>query len=170
MPALELERVVVGKFGRPQGIKGLVRVISFTEPRENVLNYPNWFMQLRGVWHPIKHSDDDVMSQHLVTRIDGYPTRESVAALTNMEIAVPATDLPKLKPGEFYWHQLIGMQVMHEQGQMLGTVESLFATGSNDVLVVEGEKRRLIPYLIDDVIQAIDTDRGVITVCWDVDF
>jgi 16S rRNA processing protein RimM len=170
MPVLELDRVVVGKFGRPQGIKGLVRVISFTDPRENVLNYRNWFIQLRGVWHAIKHTDDSLMSPHLVTRIDGYPTRERVAELTNVPIAVAATDLPKLKQGEFYWHQLIGMRVIHEHGQVFGTVESLFATGSNDVLVVVGEKRRLIPYLMDDVIQTIDTDRGVITVCWDVDF
>ncbi|MDF1683584.1 MAG: ribosome maturation factor RimM [Legionellaceae bacterium] len=170
MPELELEHVVVGKFGRPQGIKGLVRVTSFTEPRENVLDYPHWFMQLRGVWHEIKHTHDSIMPQHLVTRIDGYATREQVAELTNVPIAVSKTALPPLKNGEFYWHQLIGMKVVHKQGQMLGTVESLFATGSNDVLVVVGEKRRLIPYLMDDVIQTIDTDHGVITVCWDVDF
>jgi|TARA_R110002126_G_scaffold110918_1_gene248303 16S rRNA processing protein RimM len=170
MPELELEHVVVGKFGRPQGIKGLVRVTSFTEPRENVLDYPHWFMQVRGVWHEIKHTHDSIMPQHLVTRIDGYTTREQVAELTNAPIAVSKKALPPLKSGEFYWHQLVGMQVVHEQGLVLGTVESLFATGSNDVLVVVGEKRRLIPYLMDDVIQTINTDSGIITVCWDVDF
>jgi len=170
MVELAIERIVVGKFGRPQGIKGLVRVISCTEPRENVLDYPNWSMQLRGVWHDVKHSQDNITPQHIVTHIEGYTTREQVAELTNATIAVPKEALPSLKSGEFYWHQLVGMSVVHEQGQVLGTVESIFATGSNDVLVVVGEKRRLIPYLMDDVIQKIDTDSGVITVCWDVDF
>lgn len=170
MVELALERVVVGKFGRPQGIKGLVRVISFTEPRENILRYSDWSIQLRGVWHDVKHIHDDITPQHLLTRIEGYTTREQVAELTNATIAVPKKALPSLKPGEFYWHQLVGMQVLHEQGQVLGTVESIFATGSNDVLVVVGEKKRLIPYLLDDVIQKIDTDLCIITVCWDLDF
>ncbi len=167
---LELEHVVVGKFGRPQGIHGFVRVISFTEPRENVLDYPDWSIQLRGVWHSIKHTHHRIMPQHLATRIEGYATREQVAELTNTVIAVSKKALPSLKRGEFYWHQLIGMHVIHEQGQSLGTVESLLATGSNDVLVVMGKRRRLIPYLMDDVIKTIDTDERIITVCWDVDF
>lgn len=170
MVELALERVVIGKFGRPQGIKGLVRVISFTEPRENILSYPDWSMQLRGVWHDVKRTHDDITPQHLITRIEGYTTREHVAELTNASIAVPKATLPSLEIGEFYWHQLVGMQVVHEQGQVLGTVESVFATGSNDVLVVVGEKRRLIPYLLNDVIQEINPDSRMITVCWDLDF
>jgi len=170
MVLLARERVVVGKFGRPQGIKGLVRVISCTEPRENVLDYSIWSIQLRGVWHDVKHSDDDITPQHVLTRIEGYATREKVGELTNAPIAVPKAALPSLEQGEFYWHQLVGMQVIHEQGQLLGTVESVFATGSNDVLVVVGEKRRLIPYLLGDVIQDINKDRSTITVCWDLDF
>lgn len=170
MVELAIERIVIGKFGRPQGIKGFVRVISFTDPPENILDYPRWSIQLRGVWHEVAHTQDSITPQHLMTYIEGYATRERVAELTNASIAVPKEALPLLKSGEFYWHQLIGMHVMHEQGQTLGTVESIFATGSNDVLVVVGEKRRLIPYLMDDVIQKIDTERGVITVCWDLDF
>jgi len=165
-----LERVIVGKFGRPQGVKGHVRVISFTEPRENILDYTDWSMKLRGMWHDIKYKDARITPQHLITRLEGYTTREHVAELTNVSIAVPKTVLPKLKSGAFYWHQLVGMHVVHEQGEALGVVDSIFATGSNDVLVVLGKKRRLIPYLMDDVIQKIDTDRGVITVCWDLDF
>ena len=170
MVALTLERVIVGKLGRPQGIKGLVRVISFTEPRENILAYPNWSIQLRDTWHDIKHLNDDVTPQHVLTRIEGYTTREHVAELTNAPVAVPKNALPPLEQGDFYWHQLVGMRVLHEQGDVLGTVESLFATGSNDVLVVVGEKRRLIPYLLGDVIQEINTDSNTIIVCWDLDF
>ncbi|MDF1678270.1 MAG: ribosome maturation factor RimM [Legionellaceae bacterium] len=164
--------VVVGKFGRPQGIKGSIRVISFTEPRDNILQYPDWFIQKQPAsWESIKRSEERVTPQHMLVQVDGYPSREAVSQLTNVAIAVPKDMLPALDVGEFYWHELAGMRVIHESGTVLGIVDSLFATGSNDVMVViDNNKKRLIPYLPDDVILEVNKSNREITVRWDLDF
>ncbi|MDF1647135.1 MAG: ribosome maturation factor RimM [Legionellaceae bacterium] len=174
MDVLGSEWVVIGKFGRPQGVKGLIRVISFTEPRDNILQYPDWSIKKKGAaWQAITRIDACITPQHVLAQIEGYSSREAISELTNLEIAVPKERLPTLNAGEFYWHELIGMHVRHETGLNLGVVDSVLETGSNDVLVVidtEHEKRRLIPYLLNDVIQVIDKERREITVCWDLDF
>jgi 16S rRNA processing protein RimM len=164
------EWVVLGTFGRPQGVKGLIRVISFTEPRENILDHATWFIQKHDVWCEIEREHDTVTVKHLLTQVKGHSSREQLAELTNTFIAVPQDTLPSLDEGTFYWHQLVGMHVIHETGETLGVVDSVFATGSNDVLVVKGDKRRLIPYLLGDVIQEVNSERREITVCWDLDF
>ncbi len=164
------EWVVLGKFGRPQGVKGLVRVVSYTEPSENIFSYPNWFVQQQGKPREIKRSQDTISPKHLLTQIEGCVDRTGAESLTNAFILVPQDALPRLEEGAYYWHQLVGMQVIHETGATLGTVDSVFSTGANDVLVVQGERRRLIPYLLDDVIQEVNEDRREITVSWDLDF
>ncbi len=173
MDALTPEWVILGKFGRPQGIKGFIRVNSFAEPPENILNYPEWFINPEGkTWQPIKRLNERVTGQHVLAQIEGYPSRESLFALTNAEIAIPKACLPALNEGEFYWEELAGMRVTHTSGVAMGIVKEILATGANDVLVVvdEQNKRRLIPYLLDDVIQQINKESREITVDWDLDF
>ena len=163
--------IVIGRFGRPHGLKGFISVIPFTDPPENLLQYNNWHIsQDDAPWQPIVHTDTRMHSRHILTQVKGYPTRESLEALTNANIAVPAQQLPELPAGEFYWHELVGMSVVTVTGRPLGNVTDLMPTGSNDVLIVEGEKRMLIPYLLDDVIINIDPDQRCIEVDWDPEF
>ncbi|VEB35107.1 ribosome maturation factor RimM [Legionella cherrii] len=162
--------IVIARFGRPHGVKGFVTVHSFTEPRDNVLKYTNWHAFINNKWQPIKLLRAEVQTKSIIAQIEGYPERESVAHLTNIEIAVQQEQLETLKPGEYYWHQLIGMNVINQKGQSFGTVTEIIPTGANDVLVVEGNKRHLIPYLLDQFILDIDTNQQLITVDWDMDF
>jgi 16S rRNA processing protein RimM len=162
--------VVVGRFCRPHGIKGFIRVLSFTEPRDNLLNFPTWYIKQRQEWQPIERLNDEVTHKHILTQVKGYVEREDVAALTNCDIAVPRNELPELDAGEHYWHELMGMQVVDLNGESLGEVTELMMTGSNDVLVVEGSQRYLIPYLVDEVIKRVDKTTRTITVDWDLDF
>jgi 16S rRNA processing protein RimM len=168
--AVNPEWVVVGRFCRPHGIKGFIRVLSFTEPRDNLFNFPTWYVQQNQQWQPIERVDDEITHKHILTRVKGYLEREDVAALTNCDIAVPRSQLPELDNGEHYWHELMGMRVIDQQGQLLGEVTELMMTGSNDVLIVEGDARYLIPYLPDEVIQRVDKQARTITVDWDVNF
>ncbi|MBI2786212.1 MAG: ribosome maturation factor RimM [Legionella longbeachae] len=162
--------IVIARFGRPHGIKGFVTVHSFTEPRENVLNYADWHACMNNKWQPIKLLHAEVQNKSIIVQVEGYPDRELVAQLTNIEIAVQQAQLKNLAPGEYYWHQLIGMNVTNQKGELLGKVVEIIPTGANDVLVVEGNKRYLIPYLPDQFILEINPDQQVITVDWDVDF
>lgn len=162
--------IMVGRFGRPHGIKGLITVVSFTEPRDNILNYTEWFAFINKQWQPLKLLQLEMNNKFILARVESYPEREDVARLTNVDIAIKSDKLPPLKQGEYYWHQLVGMQVITPEGSVLGTVTEMMATGSNDVLVVTGEKRYLIPYLPGKYVIEINDSQRLITVDWDVEF
>ena len=162
--------VIVGRFGRPHGIRGLITVHSFTHPRENILDYKPWHIVINNQWTPLKLVQLKMSSQAILAQIQEYSERELVAQLTNAEIAIKRKQLPKLMPNEFYWHELIGMDVINKKGGVLGRVAEVMPTGANDVLVVEGEKRYLIPYLPGDVVLDVDIGKALIQVDWDVDF
>lgn len=162
--------VVIGRFGRPHGIKGFVTVHSFTEPRDNILRYTDWHAFLKNEWRPIKLINVEAHSKALIAQVEGYPEREMVAQLTNIEIAVDKAQLVELEPGEYYWHQLIGMNVVNQKGELFGKVIEILPTGANDVLVVQGEKRHLIPYLPGQFVIDVNDSQHTITVDWDMDF
>lgn len=162
--------IVVGRFGRAHGIKGLITVHSFTEPRENIQHYTDWHACMNKQWQPLNVLHLEINDKSILAQIEGYPEREQVAQLTNVEIAVKREQLPVLKPGEYYWHELIGMQVLDQKGQEFGKVVEMMPTGANDVMVVEGEKRHLIPYLPGQYVLHIDPEQRVIQVDWDLDF
>lgn len=162
--------IIVGRFGRPHGIKGFVTVHSFTEPRDNILRYTDWNAYINYEWRSIKLLAVEVQSKSIIAQIEGYADRELAARLTNVDIAIPKKDLKELQSGEYYWHQLIGMHVVNSKSESFGKVIDIIPTGSNDVLVIEGEKRHLIPYLPGQFILNIDSKQQLITVDWDLDF
>lgn len=170
MESKDSDWVIVGRFGRVHGIKGAISVISFTEPRENILEYTQWYIKKAGQWQPVKRLSDEITLKHILTKVDGYVSREDVAALTNFEIGIRREELPALPLDEYYWHELVGMSVVKEDGRVFGKVHEVMATGSNDVFIVQGEHRYLIPYLIGQVVLDIDRAKRQITVNWDLDF
>lgn len=162
--------MIVGRFGRVHGVKGFISVHSFTEPRDNILNYSPWHVFLSKQWQPVESLDIKVNNKSIVVLVKGYEQRELASRLTNMEIAVRKGSLPKLEAGEYYWHDLLDMQVINHEGKTLGKVTKIMPTGANDVLIVTGEKRHLIPYLPEKVILAVHASEQWIEVDWDPDF
>ena len=164
--------LIVGRFGRAHGIKGLITVHSFTEPRDNILRYTNWHAYLGMQWQPLNILHIEANNKSILAQVEGYREREQVASLTNIEIGVSRDQLPTLESGEYYWHDLVGMQVVNQQGETLGKVSEIMPTGSNDVLIIEGEEsgRHLIPYLLGHFIISIDPSQRIITVDWDANF
>lgn len=159
--------VVLGRFGKPHGIKGFITVNSYTDPKDNILRYiASWHRKVSGQWQliDVEHTQ---ANNTLLAKIKGYKDREQIAQLTNVEIAIPKQELPSLKSGEYYWSQLIGLDVVNQNNEMLGIVKEIFPTGSNDVLVVQGEQRHLIPYLPKQVVLSVDIDKKRISVDWD---
>lgn len=162
--------IVLGRFGRVHGIKGFITIHSYTEPRENILNYSQLYARINSQWQPLEVTRIESTSKSILALIAGYTEREQAAHLTNIELGVPKDQLPRLADGEYYWHQLIGLTVVNQQGEKLGNVADLLATGSNDVLVVQGEKQVLIPFLPGRYVSSVDIDAGMIFVDWDADF
>jgi 16S rRNA processing protein RimM len=163
--------VVMGCVGAPYGLKGWVHVQSYAEPASNILSYKTWYIKIKNQWQPVDVLDARAHSKSFVAALVGYETIEKVELLKLAEIGVPRSALPALDPDEYYWADLIGMSVVTKEGVLLGQLDRLIETGSNDVLVVKGETREhLIPYILDDYVLSVDLKARVIHVSWDPEF
>jgi len=171
------DKIVVGKFGATYGIRGWLKVFSYTDNTESIFDYSPWFVEQGGKWVEYKVESWKRHNKGLVVKLDGLDVREDAQLMTNFEILIDPAVLPELPEDEFYWRDLIGMQVVTGNGYDLGTVSDLLETGSNDVLVVKanlkdafGQKERLIPFLEEQVIKHIDREAQRIEVDWDPGF
>lgn len=162
--------VVVGRVAGVYGVRGWVRVESYTSPKENLLSYRRWHLQRQEGPRPVEVLEGQPHGKGLVVRLKHLDDRDRAMALVGLEVAVPRSELPKLPKGEYYWTDLQGLRVETVDGVALGTVDHLFATGANDVLVVQGERERLVPFVQGQVVTRIDLDGGVMVVDWDPDF
>jgi len=169
--------IVVGRLGAVYGIKGWLKVNSFTEDPESIFGYTPWFIQQKGLWREVRLNSWKRHNNGLICKLDGVDSREDAQALTGFDIAVQSEILPELPQGEFYWRDLIGCTVVTTKGYQLGTVTELMETGSNDVLVVKanandafGMKERLIPFIDEQVITNINLPARLIEVDWDPGF
>jgi 16S rRNA processing protein RimM len=162
--------VVVGRLGRVYGIKGWLKLHSFTEPLENILEYKRWFiLSQSGEWEPANLEEIKMHGQAMLVKLIGCETPEQAQVYTNADIGVTRDQLAVLAADDYYWSDLEGLKVINQQGIELGIVTRLMATGANDVLVVKGEKERLLPY-IRQVVLGVDLQQGLIRVDWEEDF
>ncbi|RKR04519.1 16S rRNA processing protein RimM [Kushneria sinocarnis] len=164
------EFVLLGKLNSPHGVRGWVRVYSWTTPIEGIFDYPSWSVEVGDEYRTLNVLEGQRHGKGLIARLEGIDSRSAAEELTNARILLPTDALPALDPGEYYWYQLEGLAVSTGDGVSLGRVAWLFETGANDVLVVKGDRERLIPFLPDEVIREIDLDAGTMTVDWDPDF
>ena len=162
--------VVVGKISGVFGVRGLVKVYSYTEPREHILSYDPWMLGSGKDWETFSVVSGQEQGKRLVAKLRGCDDRDQAQLLVGKDIAIEKSQLEATQPGEYYWSDLEGLQVMTLDQKLLGTVSHLFETGSNDVLVVKGERDHLVPYIKGQVIAEIDLDAGHIVVDWDPEF
>jgi 16S rRNA processing protein RimM len=164
------EMIIMGHISGLFGVKGWLKIYSHTAPREGILNYNVWYLKRNGAWQQYKLTAGRRQGKAVVAHFDGYDDRDQAAELIESDIAVRREQLPALQVGEYYWTDLEGLQVVTIEGVELGEVSHLFETGANDVLVVLGDRERLIPYTVGEAVQQVDLDAGRIIVDWDPDF
>lgn len=163
--------VTLGRVTGAHGIQGWVKVHSDTSPRDNILRYSPWWLLRQGQRETVTVKGGRQQGKTLVAKLAGCEDRDHAEALVGAEIAIPRERLPATEgPGEFYWADLVGLAVRTVDGVELGRIETLFETGANDVIVVVGERERLIPYLWQQVVRRVDIAGGVMEVDWDPDF
>ena len=169
--------VTLGKVGAVYGIKGWLKIHSFTDDQEAILDYFPWSLKLGNKVQSVEITDWRKHNNGLVVKVAGIDDRDIAQKLVGSEIFVSEDALSDLPEGEFYWRDLIGMTVVTDKGYDLGQVSDIMETGANDVLVVKanlkdgfGKKERLIPYLIDQVILSVSTENKQICVDWDPGF
>lgn len=174
-PATAEDLVVLGKIVSVHGVKGDVKVYSFTDPISNVLDYRRWTLRRDNEVKQVEVASGRLQGKVLVAKLKGLDDREVARTYAGFEICVARSELPELSDDEFYWYQLEGLKVIDQAGQLLGKVDHLFETGANDVVVVKpctgslDDRERLLPYT-EQCVLSIDLSAGEMQVDWDADF
>ncbi len=161
--------VVLGQISGLFGVKGWVKIHSYTEPREAILDYVDWYIGQEGSWKSAELAEGKRHGKAVIARLAGVDDRDVAAELVNALISVPRSKMPATAEGEYYWSDLEGLKVVRRDGKLLGQVAHLLETGANDVLVVRGDQEVLIPYIAGEVIEDVDLAAGVIRVNWEWD-
>lgn len=161
---------MVGEVADAFGVRGWIKVRSYTAPPESILGYTPWtigegeaakaYVVLAGKLH----------GNTVVASLEGLTVRETAAALNGRRIWVDRDQFPPLPPGEFYWADLIGLEVRTSSGVILGKVANMIETGANDVMEVQGERLRLVPFVMGEYVKEVRLDEGFLMVDWDPDF
>nr|VFK44853.1 MAG: 16S rRNA processing protein RimM [Candidatus Kentron sp. TC] len=167
-----MKEIVIGRIGAVYGIHGWVKIRSFTVPVENVLDYSPWELRLpNGKRHTeVAVAEGRKYRNGCLARFASHPDRDAALELVGADIAIMRDRLPPVGEEEYYWEDLIGCRIVTRNGADLGCVKRLMETGANDVLVVAGERERLVPFVFGDVILAVDLADRMIRVDWDAEF
>jgi len=161
--------IEVGHILGVHGVKGQVKVFSLTSPRENIVNYNPWLVQHRGQNSQLAIQGGK-QGKNVVVSLQGISDRDQALDMVGAKIFIRKDQLPSLQPGDYYWSQLCGLSVINTDGEPFGVIDHMLETGANDVMVVQGERERLIPYVMDEVVRHINLDKKQIIVDWDAEF
>lgn len=170
MDEIQDELIELGNINGVFGIQGWVKVFSHTSPRIQITDYRQWVVKHQGKITEYRVLRGRVQGKAIVAQLEGIDDRNQSEAMVGATVYVHKSQLEKLGEGEYYWSELIGLQVENLEGVDLGEVDWLFETGNNDVMVVTGDKERFIPYVKDRFVKSIDVSAGKIIVDWDPDF
>ena len=163
------EKLVIGRVSSPHGIKGWLKILSYTDPVENIFSYKSIFLKKRNDYLPFEIEDYSVSGKIIRMKLKGVDDRNHSEDIAECEILINRDDLPEISSDSYYWADLIGFQIKREGGEDLGILDSFLETGSNDVMVVIGinKNRNLIPFINRDVVKTVDMEGKVIIVDWD---
>lgn len=163
--------LTVGRLHGAFGVRGEVKLESFTDPLRAIAKYQPWTLRdARGNERVCEDVRVREGGKGLIATLPGIEDKDAADALRGTEILVPRSALPPPAEGEYYWVDLEGLRVVNLEGADFGTVSHLFPTGANDVMVVQGERERMIPFVLPEFIRNVDFDAGIVTVDWDADF
>lgn len=169
MSANRTKWVTLGRVSGVFGVKGWLKVQSYTEPRDNIVRFSTWTLRLDGAERAFEVEDGHSHAGSVVAKLHGIADREQAREWTGAEIVVERERLPEPQPNEFYWTDLEGLEVRTVAGETLGRVAYLLATGANDVLVLGGTPERLIPFVVGPVVKQVDLEAKLIVVDWPQD-
>lgn len=162
--------VIIGKIGKAFGLKGWVKIFSYTQPADQILDYSPLFIQQNGQWQLFHCDGYERRRKDILFHPKDCQTPEQTASYCHGLIAVAREQLPNLADDEYYWADLKGLTVVNQQGIELGVVDYLLETASNDILVVKGKRTYHVPYIRQQVVLTIDLNNKLMQVDWDENF
>lgn len=159
----------MGHVAAPFGVKGWLKVFAYTEARDGLFDYSDWWLGRGDDWRPVEVEDAQIHGKALVAKLAGVDDRSAAEPLKGLEIAVPRDQLEAAGEDEYYWMDLVGLEVVNRSGERLGEVAGLLETGANDVLRVTAERERLIPF-VGAIVLDVDLGARRILVDWGADY
>lgn len=162
------KRILLGHVVGVHGVRGWLKIHSCTDPRDAIFDYQPWLLGDAGM--AIEVLEGKAGGKYLLARLDGVNTRDEADAVSGQKIEVERHALPLLDSSQFYWNDLVGLKVINQDGTALGNIIDMLATGANDVMVVSGERERLIPFVMDVYVMQVDLEQGFVKVDWDPEF
>ncbi len=163
----EATLIPMGRLGAAHGLAGWLRVMSYADPPEQLQNYRHWILLVNDQHKEVTLRSLRTAGNGFACRLEDVETREAAEALNGAEIHVNRAALPPAGKDEWYWADLKGLEVSNLAGERLGAVSGLMATGANDVLIVEGDRRRLIPFLPGSRVREVNLADRRLVVDWD---
>jgi 16S rRNA processing protein RimM len=155
----------IGRVVKPHGVRGKIKIDYFGEDPDRFPLYQKVFIKdSSGRPKPFEVLEVTPQLPRLILRLKGIERVEETEGLIGKEILVRREDLPVLKEGEYYWFEILGMEVETEKGRRIGTVKEIFPTGANDVYVVAGKRGEIFLPATEEVIRSIDRQTRVIRV------
>lgn len=164
----ERKVVQIGHISGVHGIRGWIKIHSLTDPRQVIFEYQPWLLGEPG--DEVRITQGKKHGKHLIALLENVNDRDQAESLVNRPIAVYRDQFPELPDDEFYWTDLLGFTVQLENGTELGTIKRMLATGAHDVIVVQGDRERLIPFVQGQYVKSVSLDDGIVVVDWDPDF
>lgn len=161
--------VVLGRVGGTFGVQGWVKIESYTDPPENILDYAVWQLGHAGSWQAVEIEDGRVTAKGVQAKFAGVDTPEDARLKVGAEIAVPRSELPPTAPGEYYWSDLEGLEAVTKGGELLGRVDHFRQTPGGTLVVVSGEREHWIPFVKERIVN-VDLEAGRITFDWALDW
>jgi 16S rRNA processing protein RimM len=165
----ESELVVMGRVSAPFGIQGWIKLRTFTEAADGLAGHSLWWLRVAEGWKSFAVEEFAARPAATVAKLQGIEDRDGAQALRGAEVAVTRDELGEAEEGTIYWRDLIGLQVANLRGEALGEVEGMFETGETSVLVVKGDRERMIPF-VPDYVKSVDRDAKRITVDWEAEY
>lgn len=157
--------VVLGKVASPFGVKGWVKINSFTDPVDNILDYPTWQLGPAGKWTPIRVEEGKVTGKGVIAKLAGIESPEDARTRVGLELGVWRSELPPPAPGEYYWDDLEGLEVLGANGEVLGKVDHFRSTPTGPVVIVRGAQEHWIPFVKERIVK-VDLEAQRIVLDW----
>ena len=159
--------VTLGRVSGLLGVKGWLKIFSYTDPRDSIVDFETWVLRIGNDEQTVELEDSRKHARTVAVKLKAIDDRDQAQTLVGADIAVERDALAPCQPGEFYWADLQGSAVVTVQGEPLGRLDYLFETGGHDVMVVIGDRQRLIPFVQGKVVREVRLEQGVVVVDWD---
>ena len=158
-------RILIGKVSGCFGVKGWLKIFSYCDPRENITSYKTWIVN-DVVYKSIESKRNGKL---VVAKFKGIDDKETAFTLIGQKIEIELEQLNSLDNDQYYWHDLVGLEVTNKLGVKFGTIKNLLETGAHDVVIINGDRERIVPYIMGQTILEVNLEKNSMLVDWHED-